>query len=688
LTSRRGILAYFAGVQRDAIPGRGDEFARPTQRRVPVVLYVGERDGSELEEPPVVTTSPRERVGAALTLLADGLAGFVADRMSANSQSVDDWLAAYVASARPQHARPSMTDPAFLLRVMWDNWNTAFRSVLGRFERSLVSELRDARNIWAHNEPLTAEDAYRALDSVQRLLAAVGSSAAGEVGRSRSALLQELSIQSGPSAVLHAEPTRPRRDLVIEERSASRAVPPEHEGTAGRIERAIRAAVHSGQILETPARGRPFEVARVDGNGVVLLLGERQARTPLSWPVLEGALAYLQGRGWVEIGGLYDVDSRSGTFDAYLKRHVKRATAGWVAALFETAGLVDIDRSRPARVRVSTRQERRVTAAPRPSDVARLAEICRVLPPAGTAYEYDDLVTNLLLTVLDYQQHTTAVERAIAFYEEKRFESLRTLDDLKRVLAGFTNDEEGNRDLARFLWGYELWTRAGQLRGLVSFFESIGVTTQEALRAWASKAEFETDFEGRVKGLGPAVFSWLLMRLGVDTTKPDVRVRRFVEEQLGRRLPDDELVGLVSATAELIGRSIRELDWAIWEHMGTSDAAIERPQPPLTTGDMALTADESSIVTSIATFVDDESGYTAWLRANPSGFVLNCEHPPRPQYIVLHRSKCHTISGLPARGSTFTSPFMKVCATSPDSIESWALASTAALPRRCRTCRP
>lgn len=43
-----------------------------------------------------------------------------------------------------------------------------------------------------------------------------------------------------------------------------------------------------------------------------------------------------------------------GTLDGYLKGHVNRLTAGWVAALLEKAGIVTIDGSRPARVQAAT----------------------------------------------------------------------------------------------------------------------------------------------------------------------------------------------------------------------------------------------------------------------------------------------------------------------------------------------
>jgi hypothetical protein len=104
------------------------------------------------------------------------------------------------------------------------------------------------------------------------------------------------------------------------------------------------------------------------------------------------------------------------------------------------------------------------------------------------------------------------------------------------------------------------------LRGLVPFVAGLGVDDQEGLRSWAAQAEFARDFEGRVRGLGRAVFQGLLMRLGVDTVKPDVHLRRFTEGVLGRRLRDDEVVAVVVGAARQLGVRAGDLDWAIWEH--------------------------------------------------------------------------------------------------------------------------
>jgi hypothetical protein len=122
----------------------------------------------------------------------------------------------------------------------------------------------------------------------------------------------------------------------------------------GPIESAVRSAIAPGQRLATPSQGAPFKVEQIDHEGVVLLLAERWW-TRLSWECLEGIGPFLQGRGWTPIGSKYATEGTPGTLDGYLKGWVKRATAGWVASLLEAAGVLDIDRGRPSRVRLRAR---------------------------------------------------------------------------------------------------------------------------------------------------------------------------------------------------------------------------------------------------------------------------------------------------------------------------------------------
>jgi hypothetical protein len=122
----------------------------------------------------------------------------------------------------------------------------------------------------------------------------------------------------------------------------------------GTVEAAIRARVRSGMTLNTPARAKPFEVERIDDRGVVLLLGAKKTATPISWECWEGIPSYLRSKGGeIDIGGRYTVAGNPGTLDAYLKPCAwGRATAGWVAAVLEVAGVVNLIQSRRMRVRL------------------------------------------------------------------------------------------------------------------------------------------------------------------------------------------------------------------------------------------------------------------------------------------------------------------------------------------------
>jgi hypothetical protein len=199
-------------------------------------------------------------------------------------------------------------------------------------------------------------------------------------------------------------------------------------------------------------------------------------------------------------------------------------------------------------------------------DIHKLSAMASTLPAAAGNYIETDFILNLQETVLDYQMSTKAVVRALEHFNANRWSEVRTLDDLLELIVQFPDDKEGNLALAQHLWGYNMWTRAHQLRELARFFVEVGVKNQEDLRHWAANSDFKRDFEGRVKGLGIAVYHWLVMRQGVETVKPDVHVRRFAEAAVGRPLSDIDVVEVVVGAAKGLGLKAYELDWRIWEH--------------------------------------------------------------------------------------------------------------------------
>src|ERR1700676_2793401 len=119
--------------------------------------------------------SNHERVGRALDALNKGLKPFI-EREMVGKYGVR-WQYEAVKSLREQHLPDAdeelHLDTQALLLILWDQWQIVFRNALGHAERSLVSELRETRNKWAHQETFSTDDAYRALDSMQRLLTAI-----------------------------------------------------------------------------------------------------------------------------------------------------------------------------------------------------------------------------------------------------------------------------------------------------------------------------------------------------------------------------------------------------------------------------------------------------------------------------------------------------------------------------------
>ena len=171
--------------------------------------------------------SNHERIGKALELLNLGLEPFVEREMKVHYR--ERWPEVSKAYARQAQspsskAKAAHWDTQALLGMMWEQWNDVFKKTLGQAERTWVSELREVRNKWAHQEAFTTDDTYRALDSTQRLLTAVAAQEAAEVERHKQEILrvrfEEQARQEKKRAsatALEGQPTgglKPWREIV------------------------------------------------------------------------------------------------------------------------------------------------------------------------------------------------------------------------------------------------------------------------------------------------------------------------------------------------------------------------------------------------------------------------------------------------------------------------------------------
>ncbi|MDO5699262.1 MAG: DUF499 domain-containing protein [Dermatophilus congolensis] len=118
----------------------------------------------------------RDRVGKAFDLLSEGLLDEV-DEVMTRAYKTADWPTAWAKEDAQRRGGPLRTltkrDVQVQLRAITEQ-GYHFKDVLSRAQQGFASELRETRNLWAHNEPFSSDDASRALDTIERLLHAVG----------------------------------------------------------------------------------------------------------------------------------------------------------------------------------------------------------------------------------------------------------------------------------------------------------------------------------------------------------------------------------------------------------------------------------------------------------------------------------------------------------------------------------
>jgi len=123
----------------------------------------------------------------------------------------------------------------------------------------------------------------------------------------------------------------------------------------------------------------------------------------------------------------------------------------------------------------------------------------------------------------------------------------------------------------------------------------------------------------------------------------------------------------------------------------TEDSSLDVPQSPVGEFVDVVPADALAGVdqrTRAHEFRNDDTGYLAWLAANPEGFVVNITRNYSVSTARVHRATCRTISGQNPHNGPWTGTYVKVCAVKSADAEEWA-ANTVRKPiLPCGTCRP
>ena len=133
-----------------------------------------------------MAASNRDRIGQMFELMSPPLDQFIGAAVADVLTDGASWVSLVELKDRQKDITGktySESDPQVQLRMLTENiphqlkkgWYP-FDDALGRVGQGYATELRNCRNAWAHNESFSDDDAYRYLDTGERLMTLVGAS--------------------------------------------------------------------------------------------------------------------------------------------------------------------------------------------------------------------------------------------------------------------------------------------------------------------------------------------------------------------------------------------------------------------------------------------------------------------------------------------------------------------------------
>ena len=163
--------------------------------------------------------SNRDRIGKMFELLAPALDDFISRAVASELPEGASWSALVAMKDKKKGIEGKeyeRLDPQVQLRMLTENiphnlkpgWYP-FDDAIGRVGQGYSKELREARNDWAHNKSFSDDDAYRCLDTAERLLGAIGAPAVADEVKAIRLGLRRLTADKDDRKVLKSAAVTP-----------------------------------------------------------------------------------------------------------------------------------------------------------------------------------------------------------------------------------------------------------------------------------------------------------------------------------------------------------------------------------------------------------------------------------------------------------------------------------------------
>lgn len=162
--------------------------------------------------------SNRDRVGKMFEIVAPALDDYISSVIGAvDAAAGANWVELVIARDGDSGRHYDPLDPACQLRMLTDTSITThvkprwypFSDTLGRVGEAFATELKNARNTWAHNGSFTDDDAYRVLDTSERLMTLLGKPSAADEVKAIRLNLRRVTADKADRRVLKAAVDNP-----------------------------------------------------------------------------------------------------------------------------------------------------------------------------------------------------------------------------------------------------------------------------------------------------------------------------------------------------------------------------------------------------------------------------------------------------------------------------------------------
>lgn len=214
------------------------------------------------------------------------------------------------------------------------------------------------------------------------------------------------------------------------------------------------------------------------------------------------------------------------------------------------------------------------------AEMQKLKSACLKLPKSSVQEEESHVISSpiliLMSTVLSlnrgWYSHAVPARR---YFEQEIYPSItpKTLGGFQKFIANASSNRSDWLALARTLWKRNEWDKARMLSELIDYFvkwcetNAPALQDLQALQHWAPSTT-KDQFLGNIKGLAARAHEQLLWYLeGKEAIKFDRHVSNFVNQAIGREVPEKEAVPALRQIAADLGISATALDARIWDHM-------------------------------------------------------------------------------------------------------------------------